>query len=173
MEFFNKMKSEYNEARGWYRLWFSTWTYHHCEFFLFQKHGMNSSARLRIGFPDAADSSYDFSPRPPEYLPPDGPISHDEYHFHYYYNTCPSYMSWTRWFASSYLINTGPSTANCTALTAVPKRMTKLDMENGKRAPPCAFSISPWSSSSSCGFTNGDTDLICRVRPFRSICRCR
>jgi hypothetical protein len=43
-------------------------------------------------------------------------------------------MSWTRWFASSYLTNTGPSTANCTALTAVPNQMTKLDMENGKRA---------------------------------------
>jgi hypothetical protein len=133
IEFFNKIKLEYNEARGWCRLWFSTWTYDFCDFFVFQKHGINLSARLKIGHPDANDTSYDFSPRPPEYLPPDGPISHDEFHFHYYYDLCPSYTSWTRWLASSYLATMGPSAANRTALNSAPKRTTKLDMEDGKR----------------------------------------
>lgn len=134
MEFFASIKSQYNDTRGWCRLWFSTWTYDHCDFFLFQKHSINSSARLRIGYPDAADPIYDFSPRPPEYLPPDGPISHDEFNFHYYYHDlCPSYFSWTRWFAASYFTNTGPSTASRTALDAVPKRKSELKKEDGKR----------------------------------------
>jgi hypothetical protein len=133
MEFFNKIKSEYNEARGWCRLWFSTWTYDYCDFFFFQKHGINSSARLRIGFPDAADSSYAFSPRPPQYLPPNGPISHDEFNFHCYYDLCPSYVSWKRWFAYPNFANTGSSTVSRTALDAVPKRTRELKKEDGKR----------------------------------------
>ena len=133
MEFFDSVKSQYKDARGWCRLWFSTWIYDHCDFFLFQKHAINSSARLRVGYPEAADSSYDFSPCPPEHLPPDGPISHDEFNFHYYYDLCPSYLSWTRWFASSYLTNAGPSIASRTALDAVPKRKSELNKEDGKR----------------------------------------
>lgn len=132
IEFFEKIKSEYNKARKWYRLHFSTWTYDFCEFFLFKKHGIGLGARLRIGFPNAADLNYEFSPRPPEYLPPDGPISHDEFNFYYYYDLCPSYMSWKSLFATSYSTNTGHSTVSCTALTAVPKRTKKLDMEDGR-----------------------------------------
>jgi hypothetical protein len=77
--------------------------------------------------------SYDFSPRPPEYLPPDGPISHDEFNFHYYHDLCPSYFSWTRWFAASYFTSTGPSIASRTALDAVPERTSALNKEDGKR----------------------------------------
>ena len=133
VEFFDSIKSRYKKRRGWYRLWFSTWIYDHCDFFLFQKHAINSSARLRIGFPDDTDLTYDFSPRPPEYMPPDGPISHDEFHFHYYYDHCPSYLSWKRWFATSYFTTTGPSVASRTALDAVPKRKSELNKEDGKR----------------------------------------
>jgi hypothetical protein len=86
-----------------------------------------------VGFPDATDPSYDFSPRPPEYLPPDGPISHDEFNFHYYHDLCPSYISWKRWFATSYFTNTGPSTASRTALDAVLKRTSELKQEDGRR----------------------------------------
>jgi len=133
IEFFEKIHTEYNKTRGWYRLWFSTWTYDFCEFYLFQKHGINASARLRVGFPDAADLSYDFTPRPPEHLPPDGPISHDEFNFHYYYDSCPSYVSWKRCFAASYLTTTGLSTVSRTALDAVPKRTSELKKEDGRR----------------------------------------
>ena len=133
VEFFDSIKSRYKKRRGWYRLWFSTWIYDHCDFFLFQKHAINSSARLRIGFPDDTDLTYDFSPRPPEYMPPDGPISHDEFHFHYYYDHCPSYLSWKRWFATSYFTTTGSSVASRTALDAVPKRKSELNKEDGKR----------------------------------------
>jgi hypothetical protein len=132
IEFFNTIKSEYNDARGWFLLWFSTWIYHYCDFFLFQKHAINASARLEIGFPDATDLGYDLSPRPPETQPPHGPISHDEFNFHYYLDVCPSYLSWTRWFAS-YFTDTGASTASRTALDAAPKRTSELQKEDGKR----------------------------------------
>jgi hypothetical protein len=133
LEFFSFIKSRYNETRGWFRLWFSTWIYDHCDFFLFQKHGINSSARLGIGFPHYTDLGYDFEPRPPEYLPPHGPITHDEFNFHYYYDLCPSYISWKRWFTTSYFTSSGPSVASRTALDAVPKRTTELNKEDGKR----------------------------------------
>ena len=129
VEFFDRIKCEYDKARGWFRLWFSTWRYDHCEFFQFQKTGIGLGARLKVAFPEAFDLLYQYEPRPPIELPPDGPISHDEFREHYYYKLCPPLWSWERWHTRHF----GLSTADKEALEAVPKRVVKLDMENGKR----------------------------------------
>lgn len=129
VQFFAKIKSEYNQTRGKLRLWFSTWCYDHCEFFEFQKTGLGLGARLKVAFPDPADPLYDYSPKPLIELPPNGPISPDEFRLHYYYNICPSLFSWERW----HRCQTRLSMVDSEAFEAVPKRLVKLDMENGKR----------------------------------------
>jgi hypothetical protein len=129
IQFFAKLKSEYDKARGWFRLWFSTWCYDHCEFFQFQKTGIGLGARLKIAFPDPGDLLYKYEPRPPKELPPHGPISQDEFRLHYYYEVCPSLLSWERWHRRQISL----STVEKEALEAVPKRVLKLDMQNGKR----------------------------------------
>jgi hypothetical protein len=129
VQFFTKLKFEYDKARGWFRLWFSTWCYDHCEFFQFQKTGIGIGARLKIAFPDPGDFLYKYEPRPPKELPPHGPISQDEFRLHYYYTVCPSLLSWERWHRRQI----GLSTVEKEALEAVPKRVLKLDMQNGKR----------------------------------------
>ena len=52
LEFYSKMKDEYNRVRGWLRLFFSMWQYDHCEFVRFKKYGYHRGARLRVAFPE-------------------------------------------------------------------------------------------------------------------------
>jgi hypothetical protein len=131
VQFFEKIKLEYDSARGWFRLWLSTWCYDHCEFFQFQKTGLGLGARLKIAFPEPTDPLYDYLPKPLDALrlPPHGPISHDEFHLHYYYQAFPSLFSWERWHRGQI----GLSLVEKEALEAAPKRVVKLDMQNGKR----------------------------------------
>ena len=126
VKFFEKIKSEYETARGWPRLWFSTWCYDYCEFYKFQITGVRLGARIRPDFPKPSDQRYRYDPRPPRELPPDGPISHDEFHEHYYWQDCPSFWTWERWYGRQAEL----STSDKQALAAVPKRIVKLDMEN-------------------------------------------
>lgn len=148
IQFFDRIKSEYNSARGWFRLWFSTWRYDHCEFMQFQKVGIGLSARLKIAFPEPTDPLYHYMPKPLEslQLPPHGPISPDEFRLHYYYQVCPSLLSWERWHRR----RTGLSLVEKEAFEVAPKRVVKLDMQNGRRekstgymrrkhAVPCAL----------------------------------
>jgi hypothetical protein len=129
--FFKKIKSEYDSARRWFRLWFSTWQYDHCEFYQFQKTGLGLGARLDIAFPEPSDPLYHYLPKPLDtlQLPPHGPISHDEFHLHYYYEFCPSMFSWERWHRREI----GLSLVENGALEVAPKRVVKLDMQNGGR----------------------------------------
>ncbi|GAB7333728.1 hypothetical protein MBLNU13_g05263t1 [Cladosporium sp. NU13] len=131
IQFFDRIKSEYNAARGWFRLWFSTWRYDHCEFMQFQKIGIRLGARLQIAFPAPTDQLYDYMPKPLKEmeLPPHGPISPDEFRQHYYYQVCPSLLSWERWHGR----RTGLSLAETKAFDAAPKRVVELDMQNGRR----------------------------------------
>lgn len=182
-QFFDKIKSEYNAARGWFRLWFSTWRYNHCEFMQFQMTGIRLGARLQIAFPAPTDQLYDYVPKPLEklQLPPHGPISPDEFRQHYYYQVCPSLLSWERWHRR----RTGLSLVEREAFNAAPKRVVELDMQTGRRekfyglyakearsalrvAIHMAICCLPGLSSSSCGYINGVMALIYRVQ----LCRC-
>lgn len=131
IQFFDRIKSEYNSARGWFRRWFSTWRYDHCEFMQFQKTGIGLGARLKIAFPEPTDPLYDYMPKPLEslQLPPHGPISPDEFRLHYYYQVCPSLLSWERWHRR----RTGLSLVEKEAFEVAPKRVVKLDMQDGRR----------------------------------------
>lgn len=131
IQFFDRIKSEYNAARGWFRVWFSTWRYDHCEFMQFQMVGIRLGARLQIAFPAPTDQLYDYMPKPLEklQLPPHGPISPDEFRQHYYYQVCPSLLSWERWHRR----RTGLSLVEREAFDTAPKRVVKLDMQNGRR----------------------------------------
>jgi hypothetical protein len=129
IQFFNRIKSEYNAARGWFRLWFSTWRYHHCQFVKFQMTGIRIGARLNYDvFPAETDQLYDYMPKPLESIhrPPDGPISPDEFETHYYYQVCPSLLSWERWHRR----RMGLSLVATGAFDAAPKRVVELDMES-------------------------------------------
>lgn len=97
VEFFAKMKTEYEKARGWPRLWFSMWRYEYCDFVEFCKYGMGIGAYVNIGFPDEHDILYDFEPRLPKLPPPDGPVYRDEFWAHYYHQGCPSLIDWRRY----------------------------------------------------------------------------
>jgi hypothetical protein len=131
VEFFNKIKTEYDSARGWFRLWFSTWRYAHCDFWIFQQTALGGGARLDIGFPTPTDPLYHYLPKPLDtpQLPPHGPISHDEFNLHYYYQVCPSLFSWERWHRRQI----GLSVVEKGALEVAPKRIIKLDMQSGGR----------------------------------------
>ena len=131
VQFFDKIKLSYNMARGWFRLWFSTWRYDHCEFFQFQKIGLGLGARLKVAFPEPTDALYDYLPKPLDtlQLPPHGPISHDEFHLQYYHQDRPPLLSWERWHRRQI----GLSLVEKEALDAAPKKIVKLDMQNGKR----------------------------------------
>lgn len=131
VEFFKIIKSEYDSARGWFRLWLSTWRYDHCEFMQFQKTGIDLGARLHIAFPEPTDPLYDYLPKPLKslQLQPHGPISADEFRLHYYYQICPSLLSWERWHRR----RTGLSMVEKEAFDAAPKRVVMLDMQNGRR----------------------------------------
>jgi hypothetical protein len=131
IQFFQKIKAEYDSTRGWLRLWFSTWRYDYCEFFRFQNTGLGLGARLEIAFPEPADPLYEYSPKPllALQLPPRGPISHDEFHLHYYHRCCPSLFTWERWHRRQIV----PGLVEKEALEAAPKRLIKLNMQSGKR----------------------------------------
>lgn len=64
-----------------------------------QEIGIGLGARLNIAFPEHTDPLYHYTPKPlkPLQLPPDGPISSDEFRLNYYYQICPSLLSWERW----------------------------------------------------------------------------
>lgn len=128
MEFFAMMKAAYNRARGWPRLWFSMWQYKYSEFVLFHKYGYRRGARVDIGFPDDTDQMYHFLPRKPSPPPPNGPISREQFFDHYYLDQCPSLYDWRRYQLShrGYF-----NRVNRVALDAVPKRLVRINMDDG------------------------------------------
>jgi hypothetical protein len=128
-QFFAKIKSEYDEARGWFRLWFIAWRYDHCDFFKFQKTSIGLGARVQIALPDPTDTLYHYKPCSALEMPPNGPISHSEFRDHYYDRVRPSLFTLDRWRRRQ--INL--STIETEALKAVPKRILKLDMQDSKR----------------------------------------
>jgi hypothetical protein len=128
LQFFARLKAEYDKARGWPRLWFSMWQYKYSEFVLFHKYGVRRGARLDIGFPSATDQMYHFLPRKPRPPPPKGPISREQFQDHYYLNHCPSLYDWRR-YQLSYRGHFNK--VNRVALDAVPKRLVQINMDDG------------------------------------------
>ena len=128
LEFFAMMKAAYNGARGWPRLWFSMWQYKYSEFVLFHKYGYRRGARVDIGFPDDNDQMYQFLPRKPSPPPPNGPITREQFYDHYYLDQCPSLHNWRR-YQLSYRGHFNQ--ANRVALDAVPKRLIRINMDDG------------------------------------------
>lgn len=124
------MKTAYNKARGWPRLWFSVWRYDCCEFVKFFKYGPGRCGRQDIGFPECNDQIYDFAPRYPSPPPPIGPVLREEFHDHYYSKPCPSFYDWRRYQLQHRF---GFSTFNDQALNAMPKRNVELELQDGKR----------------------------------------
>jgi hypothetical protein len=128
-QFFAKIKSEYDEARGWFRLWFSAWRYDHCDFFKFQKTSIGLGARVRVGLPEPTDTMYHYRPRPALEMPPDGSITHEEFRRRYYDRESPSIFELDRWRRRPIDL----SAIRTEALQAVPKRILKLDLQDGER----------------------------------------
>jgi hypothetical protein len=128
VELFANMKMDYNKNRGRLRLWFSMWRYKCSEFVLFHKYGYRRGARVDVGFPDVNDQMYHFLPRKPTPPPPNGPISKEQFQDHYYLPHCPCLYDW-----KSYQLRCkGHSTkANRVALDAVPKRLVRINMDDG------------------------------------------
>ena len=128
LQFFARLKVEYNKARGWPRLWFSMWQYKYSEFVVFHKYGVRRGARLHIGFPRSNDQMYHFLPRKPSPPPPNGPISREQFQDHYYLDHCPSMHEWRR-YQLGYRGHFNK--VNRVALDAVPKRLVQINMDDG------------------------------------------
>ncbi|KAK1980905.1 hypothetical protein LZ30DRAFT_593845 [Colletotrichum cereale] len=72
-QFFRDLKSHYGSLRGNLRMWFSVWTYSHCEFYKCEKFEDNMFVpKKEHDFPEESDADYDFIPRPidKEQIPP-------------------------------------------------------------------------------------------------------
>lgn len=128
LEFFAKLKAEYDRARGWLRLWFSMWQYKYSEFVLFHKYGYKRGARVDVGYPEHDDQMYHFRPRKPIAPPPRGPISKEQFQDHYYLDHCPSLYDWRR-YQLSYRGHF--NAVKRVALDAVPKRVVQINMDDG------------------------------------------
>jgi hypothetical protein len=128
LEFFAKMKADYDRNRGRLRLRFSMWRYKCSEFVLFHKYGYRRGARVDVGFPDDNDQMYHFLPRKPTPPPPNGPISKEQFQDHYYLDHCPCLWDWKR-YQLSYRGHFNK--ANRVALDAVPKRLVRINMDDG------------------------------------------
>jgi hypothetical protein len=128
LEFFARIKADYDRNRGRLRLWFSMWRYKCSEFVEFHKYGYRRGARVDVGFPDVNDQMYHFLPRKPTPPPPNGPISKEQFQDHYYLPHCPCLYDW-----KSYQLRCRghSSKANRVALDAVPKRLERIDMDDG------------------------------------------
>jgi hypothetical protein len=122
------MKADYDQNRGWLRLWFSMWRYKCSEFVLFHKYGYRRGARVDVGFPDDNDQMYHFLPRKPTPPPPNGPITKEQFQDHYYLDHCPCLYDWKR-YQLSYRGHFNK--ANRVALDAVPKRLVRINMDDG------------------------------------------
>jgi hypothetical protein len=128
VDFFAKLKADYDKNRGRLRLWFSMWRYKCSEFVLFHKYGYRRGAPVDVGFPDDNDQMYHFLPRKPTPPPPNGPISKEQFQDHYYLDHCPCLYDWKR-YQLSYRGHF--SKANRVALDAVPKRLVRINMDDG------------------------------------------
>lgn len=127
LEFFARMKTEYNKARGWLRVWCSMWRYKYSEFVLFHKYGYRRGARVDIGFPHDNDKMYHFSPRKPSPPPPNGPISKEQFQDHYCLDHYPSLCDWRRYqlrYRGHF------NKVSRVALDAVPKRLVQINMDD-------------------------------------------
>lgn len=128
VQLFAKMRTSYDKARGWPRLWFSMWQYKYSEFVLFHKYGVRRGARVDVAFPSEHDQMYQFLPRKPHPAPPKGPITPEQFEDHYYNDHCPCWYDWRR-YQLSYRGHFNK--VNRVALDAVPKRIVRIDMDDG------------------------------------------
>jgi hypothetical protein len=128
LEFFANLKANYDSNRGLLRLWLSMWRYKCSEFVLFHKYGYRRGARVDVAFPDRNDRMYHFLPRNPTPPPPNGPISKEQFQDHYYLPHCPCLYDWRRYQLGC---RGHSNRANRVALDAVPKRLERIDMDNG------------------------------------------
>jgi hypothetical protein len=137
-EFYAKLKSTYDGARGPLRSWLSTWQYDHCEFFRFYKYDVNRGVPLEPGFP-TDETLHDFKPRQPLLAFPHGPIPAQQFNDHYYSRGD------TYWFSRILHPRTTKEHPCITkdsrsrsrsrdkrALNALPKRTQVIELEDGK-----------------------------------------
>ncbi|KAK2007238.1 hypothetical protein LZ32DRAFT_622368 [Colletotrichum eremochloae] len=83
-QFFRDLKSQYSSLRGNLRMWFSVWTYSHCDFHKCIKFEDNMfDLRKKHDFPGGSNTDYDFIPKPieEEEIPP---VSPHEFYIRFY-----------------------------------------------------------------------------------------
>jgi hypothetical protein len=86
------------------------------------------SVPIGVSFPKETDADYDFTPRPIDLAPPDGPITRLEFNERFY-ACCERAHRWEHQ-QRRYLI---PTPADTDAVSMLPKRKAALEMEDGKR----------------------------------------
>lgn len=150
MDFFKDLKTAYRTLRGLLKRCFSMWQYNHCEFFRvspfspqprvqatntyhfgisqFRKYGVNLIAPDVVDFPDSDNHDYEFSPRPMDPKPPEGPISQEEFYDHFY-RSCHPCHTWHMHRRQQLLF----TRVNTSAMESLPKRKMELEMDDGKR----------------------------------------
>lgn len=117
---FDELKSSYDRERKSPRRIFSIWQYHHCEFYLFGKWGVELGGPLkRHSFPPQGDPYYDFRPDMPFPDFPWAPIPPQEFHDRHYLRD-------RKYWAHD---SAGPSTDR--AVASQPLRNKELNWENG------------------------------------------
>lgn len=124
------------------------WRYSHCEFFRvrpplrrciaeptrtnlqFSKYA-KSYARVGVEFPPADAKGYDFHPRPIDPAPPLGPIPEEEFRNRFY--TFCGEDCCHRWHREQMKTWLRGLQGDKEVLKVLPKRITALDMDDGKR----------------------------------------
>jgi hypothetical protein len=87
------------------------------------------SVPIRVSFPNETDAEYDFTPRPIDLAPPDGPITKFEFNERFY-SCCERAHRWEHYQQRRYLSTTP---ADTDAVSVLPKRTAALELEDGKR----------------------------------------
>lgn len=135
-DFFKELMSSYDSTRGRVHRLLSIRQYHHCEFYLFGKWGIDMGGPLdKHSFPPQGDPSYVFTPRPAFENLPHGPIAPQEFYDRYYRSDGKHWDSpGSSGTSSSTTTTTTTITPNPSdsALKSIPLRTAALDWENGR-----------------------------------------
>ncbi|KAF4996788.1 hypothetical protein FGRMN_4264 [Fusarium graminum] len=112
---FPVLQREYRRIRGHWKAWFSFWQLSHCNFVKFERIAQNIVIACGQDLPQASDSNYDYTPKPPQAsMPPIHP-----HVFEAAFNSCPESKCWNP-FHECYEFE------EATYIQRIPKKKTPL-----------------------------------------------